>query len=121
MTPASSGMTFFRIFFSRVRSVSGSLRLMPVIDAVRHVHQVPAGQADLAGQPGALVADRVLGDLDERPTGPDFSARLDPLGLPFEPGASKFTSPAYSTALRPLPMSTNAASIDGSTFCTLPR
>ena len=33
MTPASSGMTFLRIFFSRVRSVSGSLRLMPVIDA----------------------------------------------------------------------------------------
>ena len=33
ITPASSGMTFLRIFFSRVRSVSGSLRLMPVIDA----------------------------------------------------------------------------------------
>ena len=33
--------------------------------AVGHVDQEPAGQADLAGQPGALVADRVLGDLDQ--------------------------------------------------------
>ena len=33
--------------------------------AVGHVDQEPAGQADLAGEPGALVADRVLGDLDQ--------------------------------------------------------
>ena len=33
--------------------------------AVRHVDEEPAGQADLAGQPGALVPDRVLGDLDQ--------------------------------------------------------
>ena len=33
--------------------------------AVGHVDQEPAGQADLAGQPGALVADRVLGDLHQ--------------------------------------------------------
>ncbi|MCF0091187.1 hypothetical protein B0E37_06307 [Streptomyces sp. MH192] len=32
MTPASSGTTFFRMLFSRARSVSGSLRLMPVIE-----------------------------------------------------------------------------------------
>ena len=32
MTPAPSGMTRFRIPFSLVRSVSGSLRLMPVIE-----------------------------------------------------------------------------------------
>ena len=33
--------------------------------AVRHVDQEPAGQADLAGEPRALVADRVLGDLHQ--------------------------------------------------------
>jgi hypothetical protein len=43
------------------------------------------------------------------------------LDSPSRPLASKFTSPAYKTAFRPLPMSTNAASIEGSTFCTLPR
>jgi hypothetical protein len=32
MTPASSGTTFFRIFFRRSRSGSGSLRLIPVIE-----------------------------------------------------------------------------------------
>ncbi len=32
MTPAFSGTTFFRIALSRERSVSGSLRLMPVIE-----------------------------------------------------------------------------------------
>jgi hypothetical protein len=31
MTPASSGMTRLRIDFNRVRSVSGSLRLIPVM------------------------------------------------------------------------------------------
>jgi len=33
MTPAFSGITFLRICLRRLRSVSGSLRLMPVIDA----------------------------------------------------------------------------------------
>ena len=33
MTPALSGTTSRRIFFRRARSVSGSLRLMPVIEA----------------------------------------------------------------------------------------
>ena len=33
--------------------------------AVGHVDQEPARQADLAGEPGALVADRVLGDLHQ--------------------------------------------------------
>ncbi len=32
MTPASSGTIFLRMVFSRARSVSGSLRLMPVIE-----------------------------------------------------------------------------------------
>ena len=33
ITPAFSGVTFLRMFLSRFRSVSGSFRLMPVIDA----------------------------------------------------------------------------------------
>src|SRR3954454_24378698 len=33
--------------------------------ATGHVDQEPAGQVDLLGQPGALVADRVLGDLHQ--------------------------------------------------------
>ena len=37
------------------------------------------------------------------------------------PSADQLTSPAYRTALRPLPMSMKAASIEGSTFCTRPR
>ena len=94
MTPAFSGMTFLRICLSRLRSVSGSLRLMPVIDAAGHVDQVAAGQADLAGQPGALVADRVLGDLDEHRLSPDLSADSMRLGWPSSPLTSKLTSPA---------------------------
>ena len=43
----------------------GQLAGDPGRGAVGHVDEEPAGQADLAGQPGALVADRVLGDLHE--------------------------------------------------------
>src|SRR3546814_139910 len=48
--------------------------------AVRHIDQEASGKGDLAGEPGALVADRVLGDLhqDRLPTGED---RLDLAGL----------------------------------------
>ncbi len=50
-----------------------------------HVHQVTTGQADLTGQPGSLVADRVLGDLDhDRLT--RLKRRLDPLGYALEAG-----------------------------------
>ncbi len=52
---------------------------------------------------------------------PDFSTDSIRRGPPWPPSAPKLTSPAYSTALRPLPMSTKAASIEGSTFWTLPR
>ena len=94
MTPASSGTIFLRMSLSRVRSVSGSLRLMPVIEPLGHVDQEAAGQADLAGQPGALVADRVLGDLDQhrlrRTSAPCSIVR----GLPSRPAASQLTSPA---------------------------
>ena len=48
--------------------------------AVGHVDQEPAGQADLAGQPGALVPDRVLGHLHQhRLAGREH--RLDLAGL----------------------------------------
>ena len=43
----------------------GQLAADPVHRAVRHVDEVAAGKADLAGEPGALMADRVLGDLHE--------------------------------------------------------
>ncbi len=45
--------------------------------ALGHVHQVAAGQRDLAGQAGALVADRVLGDLDQHGLA-GLQHRLDP-------------------------------------------
>src|SRR6266581_4172845 len=62
----------------------GQLPADPGHPRARHVDQVAAGQAYLAGQPGALVADRVLGGLHE-----DRLARLerglDALGLAFQP------------------------------------
>ena len=45
--------------------MSGSLREMPLVVPSGHVDEEAAGQADLAGQAGALVADRVLGDLHQ--------------------------------------------------------
>ena len=56
-----------------------------------------------------------------RTESPDFSACSIERARPSRPVVSQFTSPAYSTALRPRPMSMNAASMLGSTFCTLPR
>ena len=85
ITPASSGTTFLRIGLSRARSVSGSLRLMPVIEPLGHVDQVAARQRDLAGQPGALVADRVLGDLHEHRVA-GLQRVLDAPGLAVEAG-----------------------------------
>ncbi len=52
---------------------------------------------------------------------PDLSACSMRRGWPSSPAASQFTSPAYRTALRPLPTSMNAASMLGSTFWTRPR
>ncbi len=40
---------------------------------------------------------------------------------PDEPKARQLTSAEYSTPLRSVPMSMNAASMLGSTFCTRPR
>src|SRR5690625_3337245 len=47
--------------------------------ATRNVHDEPAGDADLAGQPGSLVPSRVLGDLD-RDRLSRFEGLLDALG-----------------------------------------
>src|ERR1019366_8966520 len=46
----------------------------------RHTNQVPARQADLAGQPGTFMPYRVLSDLDENRLA-GLECRLDPLGL----------------------------------------
>ena len=48
---------------------------------------------------------------------------LDARAAPFSSmsSASYCTSPRYSTAFFGVPMSTNAASMPGRTFCTLPR
>src|SRR5262249_60257190 len=56
-----------------------------------------------------------------RTESPGRSACSIERALPSSPDTSQLTSPAYSTALRPLPTSMNAASMLGSTFCTLPR
>ena len=53
--------------------------------AVRHVDQVPAGQRDVAGQPGALVPDRVLGDLDQHRLA-GLERLLDRAGPTLQPG-----------------------------------
>src|SRR4029078_6613054 len=45
-----------------------------------HVDQVPPWEADLAGQPGPLVTDRVLGDLHDHRLA-RFERPLDALGL----------------------------------------
>src|SRR6266536_1279605 len=43
----------------------GQLAADAAVAAARDVNDVPAGQADLVGPPGALVADRVLGHLNQ--------------------------------------------------------
>ena len=53
--------------------------------AVRHVDEVPAGQRDVARQPSALVADRVLGDLHEHRVA-GLQRVLDRAGPALEPG-----------------------------------
>ncbi|KZE94151.1 hypothetical protein AVP42_01362 [Agromyces sp. NDB4Y10] len=58
----------------------GELAADAVHGAVRHVHEVAAGQRDLAGQACALVAHRVLRDLDEHPVA-RLQRELDASGL----------------------------------------
>ena len=61
----------------------GQLAADPGHGRAGNVDQVPAGQAHLAGQPGALVPDRVLGRLDQNRLA-GLERRLDPLGLALE-------------------------------------
>ena len=107
-------------FFSRVRSVSGSLRLMPVIEpSGTYTRKRPGSEIWLVSRaPLCPIGSLVTWTSTESP---DLSADSMRRGWPSSPAASQLTSPAYSTALRPRPMSTNAASMLGSTFCTLPR
>ena len=65
MTPAVSGTMSLRSVLEPVALGVGELARDAAGGAVGYVDQEPSGQADLAGEPGALVADRVLGDLDE--------------------------------------------------------
>ena len=120
ITPAPSGMTDLRICFSRDRSLSGSLRLMPIIEAPGTYTRYRPGRLTWLVSRAPLCPTGSLVTWT-RTDWPDFSADSIRLESPSSPLASKFTSPAYSTALRPLPTSTKAASMEGSTFCTLPR
>ena len=93
--------------------------------ALRHVDQVAAGDRELHRQPGALRLQRVLDDLDD-----DLLAALDQLVDPPALAAAALRARALpsgvtisSTWRKPLrsrPMSTNAASIPGSTLSTTP-
>jgi hypothetical protein len=121
MTPAEDGTHSLRSVLSRLRSVSGSLREMPDV--------VPSGTYT-RNRPGRLIW--LVRRAPLWPTGslvtctrtvwPEDSTDSILRGLPsLWPRADQLTSPAYSTALRPLPMSMKAASIEGSTFWTRPR
>src|SRR4029079_662142 len=62
------------------------------VAAARYVDDVPAGQADLVGQPGALVADRGLGHLDQyRLAGPQHLLDLARAVGPAERGPVDLT------------------------------
>src|SRR6185312_7229106 len=63
----------------------GQLAADPRRPTGRHVDQEPARQADLGGEPGALVPDRVLGDLHEHAVARG-ERLLDAPGLAAEPG-----------------------------------
>ena len=80
MTPGALGHHLLEDLLEPGPLLVGQLAADPHHRAAGHVHQVAAGQADLAGQPGALVPDRVLGHLDQdRLAG--LERGLDPLGL----------------------------------------
>jgi len=53
--------------------------------ATGHVHQVPPGKGHLGGEPGTLVAEGLLGDLDQHRVA-GLQRLLDPAGLTFQAG-----------------------------------
>jgi len=120
ITPADSGTISLSSFFRRARSDSGSFREMPVI--------APEGTST-RWRPASviwLVRRAPLWPIGSLVTwtstvSPLWSACSIRRGWPSMPAASQLTSPAYRTAFRPLPRSMNAASMEGSTFCTRPR
>ena len=92
--------------------------------AVGDQHHEPARERDLLGEPGALGADRVLGDLAE-----DGLARAEQL---LDAGLARRASrldvlgvvadvAAVEHGVLGVPMSMKAASMPGSTFWTRPR
>ena len=93
ITPPFSGVTFLRIALSLVRSVSGSLRLMPVIDAPGTYTRYRPGRLTwlVSRAPlwptGSLVTWTIT-------DWPGLSADSMRLGWPSSPLASKLTSPA---------------------------
>ena len=98
ITPAFSGSTSLRIFLSRARSVSGSLRRDAVHRTVRHVDEVATGQRHLAGQPCPLVPDGILGDLDEDLV-PRLQREFDPARLAAAAGVLRCGIPVDLTGV----------------------
>ena len=120
ITPMSFGATFDTMFLRRERSRSLSLRLTPVMppDGTSTRKRPARVTCEVSRAPlcpiGSLVTCTSTGS-------PDLNASSMRRGWPSKRAESQFTSPAYSTPLRAWPMSTNAASMLGSTFCTRPR
>ena len=83
MTPASSGQAVLEDPLEAVAFDVGQLAGDAGHGTAGHVHEVAAGQRDLAGEAGALVADRVLGDLDQHGVA-GLQRVLDPALLAFE-------------------------------------
>ena len=120
ITPMSFGAIFETMPLRRERSRSLSLRLTPVMppDGTSTRKRPASVTCEVRRAPlwpiGSLVTCTSTGS-------PDLNASSMRRGCPSRRVASQFTSPAYSTPLRDWPMSTNAASMLGSTFCTRPR
>ena len=94
ITPAPSGTSFFSTSRSRLRSVSGSLRLMPEALPFGHVDQVPAGAARswlVSRAPLCPIGSLVTWTSTESP---DLSACSIERARPSRPVASQLTSPA---------------------------
>ena len=93
MTPASAGMTSRSSFLRRARSVSGSLREIPVTPpAGTYTRKRPASEiCDVTRAPlwpmGSLVTCTIT-------VSPGLSASSMRRGLPSSPAASQLTSPA---------------------------